>query len=861
MKLRSYTIIPQSLYVEREADRQLRRNLLEMERPAYVLVARQMGKTNLLLNAKRQSANSEIFCYIDASNPLPDLRSFLRSTVDVCLDSFPEHFSEAADEIHGHRSKELVEHKEHENELRAMLRAFNGKLIFCIDEIDALTRTDYSDRVFSLIRSIYFSGRTNFPEFSRLTYVLSGVAEPTEIIKDRSISPFNIGEKIYLNDFSESEIDDFLARAEINLSDDAKDRLIYWTGGNPRMTWDVCSGLSTITSAVNCGDIDGLVQHLYLRAFDIPPVDHIRMLAETDREIRDSLVSLHYGRHDTISDSIKTRLYLAGVTSIDEEKGITIFKNKIIEEALSEQWLKQIEQKDISQFEAAYRLFADGRFQEAVNIFSSIDSTSNVELWRAHYYAGICFYNLNEYTRAIEYFELNPVAKFQSVDFYYRKQSLLGSAMLRDGRIENAISVLERTISELEADFGNQPTPWFFQSTLNLCAAHLSSSPPNLRRVIDLCKRVLGLSELALDLESIEIHRYRSSALANLTTAHEQLGEKSAALIYLDQAIASSEGGEKITLLLRRATQFESRSDRGKTLDHCARIYLTCDVHIKEDSEAPNSFTASTASSLLFELASVSDSKILDELLKKMSMQSGTVDIISSVLTEAVITAFLKRGRLPADRLISKAISLTNIKPSPEHRQLVAISLMLSDLHPSEILENIFINTYLAGDSMLEPIELRTVYQVAEAHLINGHTESARAIFLAGQKSMLRAISAEADSFSSFELILLDYLDLATSTEFNEEGFVNRLFDLRIRLESYSGDLPAYYLPAFKDELLAKISLLNAKSRKRPILRPSPKIGRNQVVTVRLSDGTTKKGKFKNFQSRLDSGEAELITN
>jgi hypothetical protein len=61
------------------------------------------------------------------------------------------------------------------------------------------------DHVFSFIRSVYFSGRSNFPELENLTYLLSGVAEPSEIIKNKDVSPFNIGEKIYLDDFSFEE--------------------------------------------------------------------------------------------------------------------------------------------------------------------------------------------------------------------------------------------------------------------------------------------------------------------------------------------------------------------------------------------------------------------------------------------------------------------------------------------------------------------------------------------------------------------------------------------------------------------------------------------------------------------------------
>ena len=66
--LKKYTSIPPHLYVERDADLQLKRIVDEMQRPGYVLVARQMGKTNLLINAKRTlESDNRIFAYVDLS--------------------------------------------------------------------------------------------------------------------------------------------------------------------------------------------------------------------------------------------------------------------------------------------------------------------------------------------------------------------------------------------------------------------------------------------------------------------------------------------------------------------------------------------------------------------------------------------------------------------------------------------------------------------------------------------------------------------------------------------------------------------------------------------------------------------------
>ncbi len=74
--------IPSQFYVERAADFQLRSIINDMARPGYVLVARQMGKTNLLLHTKEKyQSDSELYVYIDFS-------TMVGFTEDDCLNYF-----------------------------------------------------------------------------------------------------------------------------------------------------------------------------------------------------------------------------------------------------------------------------------------------------------------------------------------------------------------------------------------------------------------------------------------------------------------------------------------------------------------------------------------------------------------------------------------------------------------------------------------------------------------------------------------------------------------------------------------------------------------------------------------------------
>ncbi|MEJ2629564.1 MAG: hypothetical protein P8078_13555 [bacterium] len=149
--LRKYTTVPPELYVHRDADRQLRNIIDEMERPGYILVARQMGKTNLLLNAKRELEDREnIFSYIDLSVLYNSSRECFRGIIDTIVETHKDLFGTSLKQILDcRRTQELPPHKEYERELTILLNAFEGRIIILLDEIDALLAVDFSDQIFA----------------------------------------------------------------------------------------------------------------------------------------------------------------------------------------------------------------------------------------------------------------------------------------------------------------------------------------------------------------------------------------------------------------------------------------------------------------------------------------------------------------------------------------------------------------------------------------------------------------------------------------------------------------------------------------------------------------------------------------
>ena len=103
-----------------------------------------------------------------------------------------------------------------------------------VDEIDTTLRLDFTDDFFAAIRFLY-QNRAADPELQRLSFVLIGVATPGDLIKDAARTPFNIGHRIELTDFTFDEacaLVDTCACPERSAASSSRWTL-RWTGGHP----------------------------------------------------------------------------------------------------------------------------------------------------------------------------------------------------------------------------------------------------------------------------------------------------------------------------------------------------------------------------------------------------------------------------------------------------------------------------------------------------------------------------------------------------------------------------------------------------------------------------------------------------
>ncbi|MEO0870129.1 MAG: CHASE2 domain-containing protein, partial [Cyanobacteria bacterium J06642_11] len=99
-----------------------------------------------------------------------------------------------------------------------------------------------TDEFFALIRHCYEKRATN-TNYKRLTFVLLGVATPSDLMRSKQFSPpFNIGRAISLQGF---HIDDCAPLIQglspyVNAPKPVLEEILYWSGGQPFLTQKLC---------------------------------------------------------------------------------------------------------------------------------------------------------------------------------------------------------------------------------------------------------------------------------------------------------------------------------------------------------------------------------------------------------------------------------------------------------------------------------------------------------------------------------------------------------------------------------------------------------------------------------------------
>ena len=333
------------VYLTRTADRRLLELCLS-KTFAYVLTSRQMGKSSLMVRtAEALERQGSRFVIID----LTEFGSWLSAEqwYGGIVESIANQLEIAGWrewwQLHGglgmaQRFSSFVR--------EVVLNAISDPVVIFVDEIDSTLSLAFSDDFFAAIRFLYHM-RVSSPALNRLSFVLIGVASPDELMKDASRTPFNIGQRVDLADFTEEEA--FPLVEKLNLSPIEATLFLHWvlgwTGGHPYLTLRVFrkfqeDNLNWITD-------DAVIRQLYFGKGESPDsnLEFIRKMIVRDDAIRHGVLTTYEAIcHGQVlrdeSTAVKTRLKLSGL--VVATGGELRVRNRIYEQVFDRAWVELV---------------------------------------------------------------------------------------------------------------------------------------------------------------------------------------------------------------------------------------------------------------------------------------------------------------------------------------------------------------------------------------------------------------------------------------------------------------------------------------------------------------------------------------
>ncbi|MBM3834823.1 MAG: hypothetical protein FJ403_16425 [Verrucomicrobia bacterium] len=334
-------------YVERQADRDLYQGLVLSEF-CYVLTARQMGKSSIMIRAAKRLRQRNIQVVVldltaIGQNVTPEqwyngLIARLGRQVD--LEDKLEHFWVEKQRVSPIQRFISAIHD-------VVLAERTEPLVIFVDEIDAVRSLPFStDEFFAAIRECY-NRRVEDPEFKRVAFCLLGVASPADLIRDPRITPFHIGHRIELTDFTKSQSAAMTEGLRCSNADAVLDRVLYWTNGHPYLTQRHCQMIASDIRDGTVHDVDRVCSEIFLSSRARERDDNLlfvreRLLrSEVDLgallKLYDQIREGHVVRDDE-TNPLHDALRLSGITRVRD--GFHHVRNRIYEHVFDHHWVK-----------------------------------------------------------------------------------------------------------------------------------------------------------------------------------------------------------------------------------------------------------------------------------------------------------------------------------------------------------------------------------------------------------------------------------------------------------------------------------------------------------------------------------------
>jgi WD40 repeat protein len=337
-------------YIQRPADAELLDHCRN-GRPAYILHSPQMGKSSLIARtAEKLTANSHHAVLIDLSqfSLPPREEEWFRNIVRILDDSLD--LSTDAMSWWGKPSVFALPPYIRLTKLitEVILPEITAPLVLFIDEIERTVALPFRDHFFEWLTTLYESRETNSILY-RLSFVVCGVATPSQLIPEGGPLLFQWSHRVVLSDFTLQEA---LPLAEgLSLPTDAANEMVTWvyrwTEGHPYLTQLLCQLLEEQhRMAWLEKEVDECIRHFIVSPQGLrdPNFQFVRTALTEPGANGVSLLEPYLDLLEGKTENLKTnqaaleQLRLVGVLREDEE-AIAI-RNTLYQEAFPIAWVK-----------------------------------------------------------------------------------------------------------------------------------------------------------------------------------------------------------------------------------------------------------------------------------------------------------------------------------------------------------------------------------------------------------------------------------------------------------------------------------------------------------------------------------------
>ena len=232
-----------------------------------------------------------------------------------------------------------------------VLGKVDGPIVVFVDGVQVVRDLPFGDQLLASVRAAH-NARSADPEFMRLTFVLTGECDPSLLVDEPELSPFNVTQSIPLDDFSRGDIEPYGPELNVDAGhvEQVLDRIYYWTRGHPYLT----QKLSRAVSRAELDDepdefVDKLVaQQLASRAAinSEPHMSQIHQSIVGDSARREALLNL-YGRirkgvavATDLGSPLQRELIAVGLLELDDAGTLRV-RNRLYEAVFTARWANE----------------------------------------------------------------------------------------------------------------------------------------------------------------------------------------------------------------------------------------------------------------------------------------------------------------------------------------------------------------------------------------------------------------------------------------------------------------------------------------------------------------------------------------